>query len=84
VKFLGQSVDRSGQLGIRLELQFVLDEVVIRLGLLKGRLPILPDHHEGGVSFQRSAVNRRPRRAQRFPQGVPVSTTHAARRTNLP
>jgi len=37
-----------GQLGICLELQFLLGEVVIRLGLLELRLPVLADHDERG------------------------------------
>jgi len=37
-----------GQLGVCLELQFLLGEVVIRLGLLELRLPVLADHDERG------------------------------------
>jgi hypothetical protein len=37
-----------GQLGVCLELQFLLGEVVIRLGPLELRLPVLADHDERG------------------------------------
>jgi NAD(P)-dependent dehydrogenase (short-subunit alcohol dehydrogenase family) len=47
VKFGGQSVDLPRDVGVGLQLQLLLLEVVIRLGLLEGRLPILADHDEG-------------------------------------
>jgi len=40
-------VDFPSQLGVGLELQFLLLEVVIGLRLLECGLPILADHHEG-------------------------------------
>jgi hypothetical protein len=40
-------VNRAGQVGIRLQLGLLFDEVVIGLGLLERRLPVLTDHDEG-------------------------------------
>src|SRR2546423_10385578 len=48
-------MDLAGNRGVTFELQLSLLEIVIGLSLLKRRLPILPDHHEGRQedSFQR-------------------------------
>jgi hypothetical protein len=39
-------VDLSGELGVRLQLELGLDEVVVCLCLLEGGLTVLPDHDE--------------------------------------
>ncbi|WP_373306405.1 GAF and ANTAR domain-containing protein [Streptomyces mirabilis] len=46
VEFRGHGMDRTGQLGVGLELQLLLDEIVIGLDLLEGSLPVLADHDE--------------------------------------
>src|ERR1700752_1445956 len=47
VQFLCKAMDFAGQLGVGLQFQFRLLEVVIGFGLLEGGPPILADHHEG-------------------------------------
>jgi hypothetical protein len=47
MQFLCEDVDLAGQLGVGLELQFLGFEVVVGFRLLKGRLAVLADHHEG-------------------------------------
>jgi uncharacterized membrane protein YhfC len=58
VQFGREPVDLAGQLRVGLELQFLFGEVMIRLGLLEGRLPVLADHDERGQEdrFQRHAM----------------------------
>src|SRR5690349_3594302 len=46
MQFRGESVDLPGQLGVGLELELGLDEVVVGLGLLEGRLTVLSDQDE--------------------------------------
>jgi hypothetical protein len=50
-----QRLGLAGQRGVGLELLFLLDEVVVGLGLLERCRPILADHYEGGQEdrFQR-------------------------------
>ena len=48
VELRRQGVDLPGQLGVGLQLQLLLNEVVVGLGLLEGGLPVLADHHERG------------------------------------
>ena len=43
-----EPVDLAGQLGVGLELQFLFGEVVVGLGLLEGRLPVLAEVHRPG------------------------------------
>src|SRR4051794_28818255 len=47
MQFGGQRVDRSSDLGVRLELEFLLVEVVVCLRLLKRSRPVLTNHDEG-------------------------------------
>src|SRR5712692_9601349 len=59
-----EPMDLPGQLRVGFELQFLLGEIVIRLGLLECRLPVLADHDERGQEdrFQRhDQRQRRPR-----------------------
>src|SRR3954451_20728055 len=42
----GECVDLPGDLGVGLQLQLGLDEVVVALRLLEGGLPVLPDEDE--------------------------------------
>jgi len=51
----GQPIDFPGQLRVGFELQLLFGEVMIGLGLLEGRLPVLADHDERGQEdrFQR-------------------------------
>jgi hypothetical protein len=55
-----------GQLGVGLELQLLFGEVMIRLGLLEGRLPAKPARALWGL-----AIGDAPRHAHRdaFPRG---------------
>jgi AAA ATPase domain len=64
VQFGGEGVNLAGQLRVGFELQFFFGEVVVGLGLLEGRLPVLADHDKGGQEdrFQRDDQRqRRPR-----------------------
>src|ERR1700750_158384 len=42
-----KGVDLLGELGVLLQLELLLDEVVVRLRLLERCLPVLTDHHKG-------------------------------------
>ena len=46
VDLAGEHVHRAGQLGVALQLELLLDEVVIGLRLLEHGLPVLADHDE--------------------------------------
>src|SRR4051794_37481797 len=46
VQLRGQGVDGAGDFGVGLELELLLHEVMVGLGLLEVRLPVLPDHDE--------------------------------------
>jgi len=46
VQLGGQRMDLASQLGVRLQLQLRLDEVMVHLRLLKAGLTVLADHHE--------------------------------------
>src|SRR5262249_42314243 len=48
VQLGGQGMDGPGDLGVGLQFQLLLDEVVVGLGLLECGLPVLADHDEGG------------------------------------
>jgi hypothetical protein len=41
-------MDRAGQFRVGLEFQLLFGEVMIRFGLLKGRLVVLADHDKRG------------------------------------
>jgi hypothetical protein len=86
-------VDLAGQLCVGLELQFLLVEVVIRLGLLERRLPVLADHHERGQEdrFQRHDQRQRRPRAflekqhpDREQRDVQIDEVHRPRETGDP
>jgi hypothetical protein len=48
VQFCCQNMNLASQLGVGLQLELLCPEVMVRLGLLEGRLAILADHHERG------------------------------------
>src|ERR1700733_7272553 len=62
VQLGGEPVDLAGQVGVGLELQFLRVVVVIRLGLLDPRLPVLADHDERG---QEDRLQRHDQRQHR-------------------
>jgi len=48
VQLRREDVDLPGDLGVGLQLKLLLQGVMVGLGLLEGRLTVLPDHDEGG------------------------------------
>ena len=85
VQLGGERVDLAGQLGVRLQLELRLHEVVVGLGLLEGGLTVLTDHHERRQEdrLQRhDQAQRRPRallereHLQREDGGVQVDEGH--------
>src|SRR5215510_8907055 len=93
VQFGGELIDLAGQLRVGLELQLLLGEVVIGLGLLEGRLPVLANHDKRGQEdrFQRhDQRQRRPRLGldEQHPDGeyrdVNVDEVHRPREAGDP
>jgi hypothetical protein len=62
VQFGGECMDRASQFRVGLEFPLLFVEVVIRLGLLEGRLPVLADHGKRG---QEDRLQRHDQRQHR-------------------
>jgi hypothetical protein len=59
VQFDGEPMNHTSQFRVGLEFQLLFVEVMICLGLLEGRLPVLADHDERGQEnrFQRDSIS---------------------------
>jgi hypothetical protein len=81
VQFGGEPVDLASELSIGLELQRLFREVVVGLGLLEFRLPVLADHDERRQEdrFERHDQRQhrpRPVHNPAAPQSQPVPVRH--------